>query len=124
MKRLVLAAVVGAVLAVGLYTVSAGSASADGGGITTTVGDQTDPLVAFYGPLMNAVDHLCPDGQALTTGHLSKDDPLLNLCTAMWGKLPGLMGANTSFTGLLVVRRNVARLASSKINLPGAVPST
>ena len=101
MKRLVLAAVVGAVLAVGLYTVS--SASADGGGITTTVGDQKDPLVAFYGPLMNAVDHLCPDGQALTTGHLSKDDPLLNLCKATWGKLPGFKGANTGlFSGFTV----------------------
>jgi hypothetical protein len=102
MKRLVLAAVVGAVLAVGLYTVSAGSASADGGGITTTVGDQTDPLVAFYGPLMNAVNHLCPDGQALTTGHLSKDDPLLNLCTATWGPFPGFKGANTGFTEFIV----------------------
>ena len=99
MQRLVLAAALGAVLAVGLYTASA---SADGGGITTTVGDQTDPLVAFYGPLMNAVDHLCPDGQTLTTGHLSKDDPLLNLCTATWGNFPGFKGANTGFTGFIV----------------------
>jgi hypothetical protein len=100
MKWLVLAAVVGAVLAVGLHTVS--SASADGGGITTTVGDASNPLVAFYGPLMNAVDHLCPDGQTLTTGHLSKDDPLLNLCTATWGKFPAFKGANTDFTGFIV----------------------
>ena len=92
MQRLALAAVVGAVLAVGLYTASA---SADGGGITTTVGDQTDPLVAFYGPLMNAVGHLCPDGQMLTTGHLSKNNPLLNLCTATLASFPGLKGANT-----------------------------
>jgi hypothetical protein len=114
MNRLVLAAVVGAVLTVGLYTVSASSASADGGGITTTVGDQTDPLVAFYGPLMNAVDHLCPDGQSLTTGHLSKDDPLLNLCTATWGPLPGFKGANTSFTGL-----SVPPLDRQAFTLPG-----
>lgn len=98
MKRLVLAAVVGAVLAVGLYT-----ASADGGKIGTTLGDESNPMVAYYGPLINAVNHLCPDGQALTTGHLSKDDPLLNLCTATWGKLPGLKGVNTGlFSGFTV----------------------
>lgn len=34
------------------------------------------------------------------------------------------MQATTTLTGLLVVRRKVARLASSKTNLPGALPST
>ena len=97
MKLLVLAAVVGAVLAVGLYSTSA---SADSG-ITTTVGDESNAMVASYGPLMNAVNHLCPDGQMLTTGHLSKDDPLLDLCKLVGAHFSGLKGTITgSFTGL------------------------
>jgi hypothetical protein len=97
MKRLLLAAVVGGVLAVGLYT-----ASADGGKIGTTLGDESNPMVAYYGPLINAVNHLCPDGQALTTGHLNKDDPLLNLCDFVGASFPGFKlastGPSTAFT--------------------------
>jgi len=87
MKRLALAAVVGAVLAVGLYTASA---AADGGKIGTTVGDNSNPLVAFYGPLINAVNYACPDGRTITTGHLTKDDPLLALCNFMGAQFPDL----------------------------------
>jgi len=85
MKLLVLAAVVGAVLSFGLYSASA---SADGGGIGTTVGDESNPMVAAHGPLLNAVNHLCPDGQRLTTGLLSKDDPLLDLCKIVGAHFP------------------------------------
>jgi len=82
LRRLALAAVLGAVLAMGLQYASAdaGKTGTTEGRIGTTVGDESNPLVAAYGPLMNAVNHVCPAWGTVTTGHLAKDDPLLNLC--------------------------------------------
>jgi hypothetical protein len=81
LRRLALAAVLGAVLAMGLQYASADAKTGTTEGkISTTVGDESNPLVGAYGPLTNAVNHVCPAWGTVTTGHLAKDDPLLNLC--------------------------------------------
>lgn len=85
MRQLVLAAVVGAVLAVGLYT-----ASANGGTTNTTIGQGSKLTMAFYGPMVKAMDYLCMDHQRLTTGNPSEDDALFGLCTATRPHFGGL----------------------------------
>jgi hypothetical protein len=90
LKPLVLAAVLGATLALGgLHSVSA---KGNGGGISTTVGDESNPLVDAYGPQTNAVNHVCPDGRTLTTGYIAKDSPLLGLCNFTWTGFSGMNG--------------------------------
>jgi hypothetical protein len=76
MRQLVLAAVVGAVLAVGLHT-----ASANGGTTNSTIGQGSKLTMAFHGPFVKAIDHLCMDHQGLTTGNPIGDDALFRLCT-------------------------------------------
>ena len=80
MKKLLLAAILGTALAFGLYAASADGDKADGGTITTTLGDQSSPVVSFYGVLTNPVNDPCPHGRTQTTGQLANDDVLLDLC--------------------------------------------